>query len=1155
MPGHRQRHNLDDTKFWTMTCGCPKPVLHWSSDFNARVCQNCGVILTAENGGEVSNTEINCGVTQAAANGGDVVTHNRTNQTFVHLRVHTHLSLLKATCQTKDLIKFAKEYGMPALAKTEFGNMCGSPTFVKDCNDAGIKPILGTEFEVRFDNVPYNVLFIALNRNGYKQLVKLNTLAWCERKQKKIDVHITQDDVPITKDLVALVDVGPNPDMAKHAVGVLRSRLTTYIEVNTEDDRHFNVARHIKSATGCDIVVTGNVLYTREEDREAYGVGLKIGKHAQDFHVPTTLDNWFKPADRYGSFYSYPLECWRGLYEKKKAGDPKYQERLQFELNVMKEKKFSSYFLLIGEIVSFMKKQGIMVPFGRGSSVGSLVCYALDIITMDPIQWDVPFDRFINSGRVDLPDIDTDISQERRGEVLRHIADVHGGDRVAHIATFQTLKLRAAIDNTGRALQVPLVTNRDLKREIPEDVAEWGDLHSDNQSKIKELMAFRPNWLEIAFSLTGAAKNLGYHAAGVVISNESLNELVPLLPPESEGGLVGIQYDMHDCEVLGLLKLDMLGLRNIDIIQHTVDRIQQRHGHKVDVYNLPFDDQPTYDKVSKADYVSVFQLDSSGYRRLCRQLRPANFHHIMALNALFRPGPLEGGMTDEYVERRHGRRELVGWHPWLDEVLSTSYQVPVFQEQVMAISKIIAGFNDVEADSYRKAIGKKDAEKFAAAQKKFKEGALKRDNLNPPVGFQGTTEQWIDELLHKLAGYARYGWNIGHSCGYGWITYVTAYLETHYSQEYYASLLDAFADSTKKLPVLLRAILSTKTRIVPPHINESRINYEVGSDNSIYMGLGAVRNVGKAAFEIVEERDRNGPYKSFIEFCQRMPTVNKTAKINLVKSGAFLWDKMLCDRDKVDNIDVIQKWVKKKNKKFDGAKAPAFEIAMKLEMLQGKEYSELERSNVEREALNTFITGHPADIYQNLSSFLERGNVRVVTPSQINPEEVNLGETVLLVGMVDYIRRKQTQANDRYPSKPYLNLSISDTETFQIANIWYPLCEDLEKIIIAGEVAMFECVIKEDKFNSERYMLKVDTAINLAHGLPIQGVFRVNGYDPGAVVKRIGGMVNQVTNMGNRTYASVRGRISVKPHILDETIMEFGDDIKYLISMDTLEQR
>lgn len=1590
-----------------MTCGCPKPSIHYSSDFDARICNNCGVVVSSGFATEIEDQ----------------------NVPFTHLRVHTHLSLLRGICKTEDLISKAKEYGMTSLAKTEFDTLCGAPSFVKDCLDNDLKPILGTEFKVRFSpDLYWQVTFIALNKSGYKNLVRLNTIAWCQRKDKDRGVYIELNDV--TSDgLVALIEPfcennETNIQLQKYMVDQLRQRVETYIEITRDNEVIAGIVKRISKELNLPIVVTGNVLYLHEDDVKTYEIALKIGKYE-----PTWLydDNWFKPPDRFSQLFGFEdewiensqkiadrvedygiinknfivptykennkvysdinevhqkleMQAWTGLYNKGLADKQEYVDRLTYELGVMKDKKFSSYFLIINEIIEYMKATDKLKPIGRGSSVGSLVCYVLDITSMDPIQWGVPFERFINAGRIDLPDIDTDITQEGRQDVLKHIADIHGSDRVAQIATFQTLKLKAAIDNVGRALQVPHVLNKDIRKEISDEEDDI-DLIADS---VKEAMAYKPEWTEAATSLMGTAKNLGYHAAGVVISNEPLQEMVPLLLPESEGDLVGIQYDMRDCEILGLLKLDMLGLKTLDVIQHTLKRIEERYGVEAvpDIYNLPVYDETTYDLISNAEYVSIFQLDSTGYRRLCRQLKPRKFEHIMALNALFRPGPLEGGMTEEYVERRHGRAELVGWHPWLDEILEPTYQVPVYQEQVMAIAKIIAGFDDVEADKYRKAIGKKcltldsklttssgvrvtvedlinnkhllndlkfilhdgnlggkwkigklrnirstgkrkiyniwtksgrrirctsnhkipvlgksfvkasklnigdylfrqtkltsrynisskkcenkytnkalllglltgdgrcttstiafiqndgkiadlfcnlinnieyatyikdirsnpsgvpiyrilsmhpsknfikdlivneglnktakhksiplsvkystDSEyiraflcgllmsdgfifanpsqnggyigysshsydlmsdvqyllslfginstirrkryktninnkyykgvtyecairdkksillsykffkpyivgyklkslnkinkyankrinsnsqidkwpgyindiiksqenfvsftslnlrpgqikngithnkfqrlrgkfpkldsiidgnilpdeivdiqvsepeptfdletnnnkyecyiandivihnskiQFDAAQAQFKEGALKRDGLEPPSNFNGTLEKWIDDLLDRLAGYARYGWNSGHSAGYGWITYITAYLEARFPHEYYASLLDSTTNS-KKIPGLLRGILFRGFDVVPPNVNESGIKYDIGTDEKIYMGLSAIKSVGKAAQQIIEERDRNGKFKSFIDFCQRIPSINKTVKVNLVKAGAFSWDKMMCDRDKVDNVDVISKIARKRNKSFDGSKASPFEIAMQCH-INGFEYTDIQKHQNERAVLNSFITGHPAAVYHKLSSHLERGNSKIICPSDINNDDIcQIDDHVLLIGMVDMIRTK-TIKNGRNEGKPYITVNISDNHAFTLANIWYPLCDEIKQTIAEGQIAMFECTLRKDKYREGFRSLQVRGAISLAHGLPIQGVFCTNGNNPSSIAEKIGGMVNQELIISNRKFASLRGMITVTPDILKSAIDEFGDDVSFMISMDS----
>lgn len=1482
---------------------------------------------------------------------------------FVHLVVHTHLSFLKATCKIEDLINKAKEYGMSALAKTELGNLCGAPSFVKECKEAGIKPILGTTFNTKIGEIFHPITIIATNHAGYKNLVRLNTLAWQIRFGKEHGPSIQINDIISSDGLIAIIGVEQSGLGFESLVTMLAGKIQPTLAAtwyNQQDNDNLAILRVVADKLHLPVVATNNVRYVNQSDHDAYKIALKIGHYdylLQDpeyyFKSPAEMaqlpfdEEWYRNTIRIAdsvqdyqiinkefivptfkdqngewgieeSFGKLQIETWNGLAAKGLIDKPEYIKRLEYELDVIKRKKFASYFLIIAEIVDYIKSRGWLSPFGRGSSCGSMICYCLDIIAIDPIKWSIPFERFINEGRIDLPDIDTDITQEGRGDVLKHIAEVHGHDRVAQIATFQTMGLKASIDNVGRALDVAFVQNRELRNKIPEEVEEIDDLSDDVKKELNTVKG----WADNAKSLSGITKNFGVHAAGIAIANNPIGDLVPLLPEID--GVQGVQYDMKDLEILGLLKLDMLGLRNLDVIQNTLAIIKQVHNVDIDVHNLPLDDNQTYDMISTGDYVSVFQLDSPGYRKLARQLKPDKYEHIMALNALFRPGPLGGGMTDEYVERRHGRKPSESMHPWLDEDLSTTYQLIVFQEQLLALAKKIAGFNGVEADKFRHAVGKKSQVEFDRAMSKFKDGALNREGLIPPPGCGKSLEAWVDDLIKKISGHARYSWNRGHcldgsslvltcgrglvpikyinigeevwsirektgdifrnrvmnvinngrrdtvrvrssdgrelvttsnhryftskqqykhaselnytdslkmldkgifrrhfnifvtsitnrnkvpfvvslynfiwynvvkaksffgstkdahtpisfkkfiskrsanfpsfsyfntrssiseelintsginkdlsfsqsprdcnlafvphtsyfkdclsyfwrncinavttqttlfdksgegsgasfkwkflkyilaakslcvqlpnqlfmfiigvpfsiaydaeaivfgrsvnrnlftavtasdtlcilgpvktsgamidrdiirsdedigtfntdyfnlfhikpleqkditdvtfnsitpesnrevwdltmeqdpnfiangfvvhnSAGYGMITYVTAYLETHYPAEYYTTLLDS-TDKADKITTLMRGIMHKNYAVVPPDVNESGVGYAT-NNNVIYMGLGSVRNVGNSAGEIVEERDRNGKFGSFIEFCQRLSSVNKTAKINLIKAGAFKWDKSLCDRDKADNIDVINKAVRRKNKKFDGTKVAPIEIATEC-YITGIDFTDIQRQQNEREVLNSFITGHPAAVYQRLAPYLERADSHVVCPSMI--KDCQVGETVLLVGMVDTINKKFITKEGRNQGNPYLVVHISDERDSTMTNIWYPMCNDMEKILVPGQVGMFECITRADKFREGRISLSVKHAVMLTHGLPIQGIFVNNGHAPEAVLAKIGGMLNQIIDVGNKKYASIRGRITVNPDVLENAAHEF-DGVKFLICME-----
>ena len=452
------------------------------------------------------------------------------------------------------------------------------------------------------------------------------------------------------------------------------------------------------------------------------------------------------------------IKAMNGLAERGFSGIPEYDKRLEEELEMIKSKDFSSYFLIIADIVDFMRSKGILAPIGRGSSVGSLTCYSLFITGLDPVKYSVPFSRFINAGRKDLPDIDTDISQERRKEVIDYIVSKYGKDRVAQIVTFQTMSAKASIDNVGRALGVAAAVRRQVGKII-------GDITKDdkidelvsNNPKLMEMLKQVPGWLEVASRLEGNNRNLGAHAAGIVIANEPLVEHTPLVRDTDDGHLV-TQYDMKDLSELGLLKLDMLGLKTLDLIQHTIEMVKEKHGVTIDFQNVPTDDPDTYKLIATGKFVSVFQYDSAGLRAAAKQLNPDKFDHLVALNALYRPGPMlkdpatGKSILDQYIDRRHGREAIETWHPELDKVFAPTLGLCLFQESVMNMTKIIAGFNDLEADEYRAAIGKKDKVKFEAAQNKFIQRGV--DFGRPPT--------LMKSLADKLEGFARYGWNIGH---------------------------------------------------------------------------------------------------------------------------------------------------------------------------------------------------------------------------------------------------------------------------------------------------------------------------------------------------------------------------------------------------------
>lgn len=1095
---------------------------------------------------------------------------------YVHLHVHTTYSVLDGISRREDIIKRAKDFGMPAVAITEHGNIHQAISWFKSCVEANIQPIIGMEAYVAPDDrfgrtyakkgeaeedakngdlsmSAYHLTILAKNRQGYENLKKISSLAYREGfyRKPRIDDQLLAENkeglIVLSGCLagkIARLIIAGNMPRALEEVDKQRAIFGDdfYLEVMNhnipEESVVVEALKGFAKQRGIGMIMTGDSHFTEHGDEHAHDIALAIGtgKTMQDPNRWSFNGDgyWFKSAKEMRSSaesagipeealtntieiqkkiqdYDFKLvsktkksiiplfrmggvpltddqcrmmlemKARQGLAERKLAHLPEYQERLTKELAMITKKEFSSYFLIIADIIDFMRSKGMIIPMGRGSSVGSLVCYSLFITGLDPVRLKIPFSRFINEGRKDLPDVDTDISQERRGEVIEYIVNKYGKDRVAQIVTFQTMASKGAADNVGRALGIPSSVRTGIGKLIGEVEADdtLDDIFKDNPA-VEVKMNEHPQWVEVAKKLEGNVRNLGAHAAGIVISNEPLMDYVPLIRDSKEGFMV-TQYDMQDCGELGLLKLDMLGLKTLDLIHKTIELIKERHGVTLDFHNFPAwdnQDPASYQTIASGKFVSCFQYDSAGIRGAAKALMPVNFDHLMALNALYRPGPMKkvGGqpsVMEQYFERRHGRQAPDTWHPELDNIFKETYGLPLYQEEVMAMTQVIAGFNDQEADEYRAAIGKKDAVKFKAAQVKFKERGL---------GI-GRDEKLMDSLIAKLEGFARYGWNIGHSAAYSYISFVTAYLETHYALEYYTELLNVNLDDNDKLKVLLSSIIQKGVKLLPPHINHSGPMFQTDG-TSIYMGLYSVRQLGESALEgIMADRTANGPYTDYVDFCLRMTThsrVNKLVKENLVKAGAFAWDKSYGQKTKVDNTELIQKIINKFKDKI-----PPNEIRTEIEARIAPalhEYTDQEKLDLERLVLNFYISSHPVLQYQAIFELFP--HLALITPCQLNDQAQ--GSRVIMLGLIEEKKSKTTK-----DSKPFLALKVGDNLGSIQQNIWSPLCIQVDPTLVPNGLVLLSGQVKEDKFKVGDNQLSVYGVmpINALHGIPITSFY------------------------------------------------------------------
>ncbi|MXX11119.1 MAG: DNA polymerase III subunit alpha, partial [Nitrospira sp. SB0667_bin_9] len=557
-----------------------------------------------------------------------------------------------------------------------------------------------------------------------------------------------------------------------------------------------------------------------------------------------------------------------------------YQLRLQEELVVLTQMGYAGYFLVVWDIIKFARSRGIPVGPGRGSAAGSLIAYALSITDLDPLAYNLLFERFLNPERVSMPDIDMDFCMDRRGEVINYVIDKYGEDHVCQIITFGTLGAKAAIRDVGRVMDIPYAEVDRVAKLVPaqlnitlkEALTQEPRLQElvDGDGRMKELM-------ETAQALEGLARHASTHAAGVVISQKPLIEHVPLY--KTANNEIVTQYSMTDIEKVGLVKFDFLGLKTLTMIHHAVTMVNQAPGARLDIERLPLNDAGTYALLASGKTSGIFQLESSGMRNLLVRIKPEGFEDLIAILALYRPGPLESGMVDDFIKRKRDPSKIAYDPPALEPILKDTYGVMVYQEQVMAIANLMAGFSLGQADLLRRAMGKKKPEEMAKQKELFLQGAKAK----------GFTEKKAETIFDQMAYFAGYGFNKSHSAAYALVTFQTAYLKAHHPTEFMAALLTSEMGNTDKMVGYFTECRERGIPILPPDVNESQKNFTI-VEGGIRFGMAAIKNVGGSAIEsIIASREAEGPFSSFFDFCCRIDLhkVNKRVIEGLIKVGAF----------------------------------------------------------------------------------------------------------------------------------------------------------------------------------------------------------------------------------------------------------------------------
>jgi len=705
-----------------------------------------------------------------------------------------------------------------------------------------------------------------------------------------------------------------------------------------------------------------------------------------------------------------------------------YVERLEYELDVIKRMQFPGYFLVVADFINYAKENGIPVGPGRGSSAGSLVAYALKITDLDPIRHVLLFERFLNPERRSMPDIDVDFCIRGRAQVIQYVKDKYGADRVAQIATFGTLKAKAAIRDVGRALGLSFAETDAIAKLIPAPKQGFDYPLTEAmkmEPRLGEMMKNDPRiktLMDHALRLEGLVRHASTHAAGVVLSNLPLVDHLPLFV-DKEGGIV-TQYDMSCVEKIGLVKFDFLGLKTLTLIHDCLKLIEISRGETMDVNRLPLDDKKTYRTLCNGNTTGVFQLESTGIREMTVKIRPNCFEDLVAILALYRPGPLDSGMAEEYIKRKHGKEKIKYLHPLLDTILKDTYGVIVYQEQVMQIAQVLGGYTMGDADILRRAMGKKDPQEMAAQRERFVDGARAKK----------IDEKKATEIFDQMETFARYGFNKSHSAAYALVSYQTAYLKTHYPVEFMASLMTSEMGDTDKVIKNLSECRAKDIEVLAPDVNESRADFTPIGDK-VRFGLAAVKNVGEKAVEVIlESRSKDGPFSSLFDFCRRvdMTAVNRRVIESLIKCGAF--DATQVSRARmIGALDDAMKTGQSHQRDesshqidiFAMLGTPAKGASKPGDVYpQVTEWTSQETLAFEKEALGFYITGHPLDKFDRVLNRITSGTISVLK-EKAQPGEIKMG------GVVSALKLRNTKKGDRYA-----NFNLEDKTGFIEVITW-----------------------------------------------------------------------------------------------------------------------
>ncbi|ENM5852217.1 DNA polymerase III subunit alpha [Vibrio mimicus] len=964
---------------------------------------------------------------------------------FIHLRVHSDFSMVDGLSKVPPLVKKVAAMGMPAMALTDFTNLCGLVKFYSTAHNCGIKPIIGADFTLQseeFGDELTKLTVLAKNNVGYKNLTLLISKAYLRGHVQHQPVIDKAWLVEHAEGLIVLSggksgEIGRallkgNQQQVEKCLEFYQTHFADhfYLELvrtgRADEESYLHFALELAEQYELPVVATNEVVFITEESFEAHEIRVAIhdGYTLEDprrpknyspkqylrseaemcelfADIPEALENSVEIAKRcnvtvrLGEYFlpNFPTEGMaiedflvmksrEGLEERleflfpdpevRAQRRPEYDERLQIELDVINQMGFPGYFLIVMEFIQWSKDNDIPVGPGRGSGAGSLVAYALKITDLDPLEYDLLFERFLNPERVSMPDFDVDFCMDKRDQVIDHVAEMYGRDAVSQIITFGTMAAKAVIRDVGRVLGHPFGFVDRISKLVPPDpgmtlekafIAEPAlqELY-DADEEVKEL-------IDKCRILEGCTRNAGKHAGGVVISPTAITDFAPIYC-DAEGNFPVTQFDKNDVETAGLVKFDFLGLRTLTIIDWALGlvnpRLKKMGQPPVRIEAIPLDDARSFRNLQDAKTTAVFQLESRGMKELIKRLQPDCFEDIIALVALFRPGPLQSGMVDNFIDRKHGREAISypdeKWqHESLKEILEPTYGIILYQEQVMQIAQVLSGYTLGGADMLRRAMGKKKPEEMAKQRAVFQEGAEKN-------GVDGELAMRIFDLVEKFAGY---GFNKSHSAAYALVSYQTLWLKTHYPAEFMAAVMTADMDNTEKVVGLVDECKNMGLTVLPPDINSGLYRFNVDDNGAIVYGIGAIKGVGEGPIEaILEARNKDGYFKDLFDFCARidLKKVNKRVIEKLILAGAL--DRLGPHRAAMmASVDDAVRAASQHHQAEAFGQTDMFGVLtdapeeVEQKYTQVPEWPEKVRLEGERETLGLYLTGHPVDEY------------------------------------------------------------------------------------------------------------------------------------------------------------------------------------------------